>query len=138
MTEEERRAESQELIDKFEADIKEIDELLADENLKESKRKKLEKKRERRENGLHYNRMSLEDPEYGEKIRKKFEEESVFHGISKGLEKTSTSMKATGDSMQNAGGSMMKQGCLITLWVFAFPIMIPIWIIKKAFFDKKK
>lgn len=46
-------------------------------------------------------------------------------------------MMKAGESMSNAGDDMIRSGCLISLWVFAFPIMIPIWLFKKAFGNKK-
>ncbi|OZT77098.1 hypothetical protein [Salinicoccus roseus] len=46
-------------------------------------------------------------------------------------------MMKAGESMSNAGDNMIRSGCLITLWVFAFPIMLPIWLLKKTFGNKK-
>ncbi|WP_411842159.1 hypothetical protein [Salinicoccus sp. HZC-1] len=138
MTEQERREEVQKAIDTLNGEIEEINTLLADDGLKESKRDKLEKKLEKKQGFLHNQKMYLDDPEHFDKIQQEYVENSMFTKMGDKMESAGNNMQATGDSMQNAGSDMMKQGCLITLWVFAFPIMIPIWIIKKAFFDKKK
>ncbi len=54
------------------------------------------------------------------------------------FETAADSIGSFSKGMTSAGDSIVRTGVLIFLWIFAFPIMLPLWLLKVAFFPNKK
>lgn len=112
-----------EVIADSERQLREIDVLMIDDPFN----KKLIKYRKKVEHSLDAALQMRDTGTYG-----------VFGKMGTAIDSGSESLAKTSEGIKNTGDSMVKTGCLITLWIFAFPIMLPIWLIKITFFNKSK